>query len=92
MKLDARGRSKLARVVSYGAVALVVAWSLLALAGYAVLDVAGDWLASLSLADGWVAWTGALIGQAGGPIVMIVWLAGTLAILGALAIVRRMAA
>jgi hypothetical protein len=91
MKLDPRGRAKLARVVSYGAVALVVAWSLLALAGYAVVGVVGSWMASLTMADGWVASTGELIGQAGGPAVLIVWLAGTLAILGALALIRRLA-
>jgi hypothetical protein len=92
MKLDTRGRAKLARVARYGAVALVVSWSLMALAGYAVIGTVGEWMSSLSVADGWVAWTGQLIGQAGGPAVGVLWLAGTLVILGAMAIIRRFAA
>lgn len=91
MNLDPRGRAKLARVVRYGAVALIAAWSLLALAIYAVLGTTADWVAAQGLADGWVAWSGQLVGQAGGSIVAILWLTGTLVILGAMAAIRRLA-
>lgn len=92
MHLDAPAKAKIARVVSYGAVALIVAWSLLALAGYAILGGLSGWMASLDAADGWIAWSGHLVGQAGGSIVGILWLLGTLIILGAMAVIRRFAA
>jgi hypothetical protein len=49
-------------------------------------------MASLSTLDGWVAWTGALLGQAGGSAIGIVNVVGILAILGAMAVMRRLAA
>lgn len=91
MNLDPRGRAKLARAVRYGAVALIATWSLLALAIYAVLGTIADWVAVQGLADGWVAWSGLLVGQASGSIVAILWLTGTLVILGAIAAIRRLA-
>lgn len=89
---DPRGKAKLARVVRYGAFSLIAAWSLLALAIYAVLGTVAGWIAALGLAEGWIAWCGQLVGQAGGSIVAILWLAGTLVILGAMAAIRRLAA
>ncbi len=91
MNLDARRNSKLARVVQYGAVALIAAWSLLALAGYAALWIVVELLASVDLADGWIAWSGDVIDLVGGPAVALLWLVGTLIILGAVAVVRRFA-
>lgn len=87
MNLDARGKAKLARVVRYGAVALIAAWSLLALAIYAVLGTIADWVGAQGLADVWVAWSG----QLGGSIIAILWLTGTLVILGAMAVFHRLA-
>lgn len=92
MNLDPRSKVKLARIVRYGAVALIAGWSLLALAGYAVLGTVSNWMASLDAVDGWIAWSGQLVGQVGGPVVGILWLLGTLIILGAMAIIRRLAA
>jgi hypothetical protein len=97
-----RGSGKLARVIRYGAMALIAAWSLLALAGYAVVGTVAGWMASLdataALAPGgeaageWIAWIGEFLSQAGGPAIVILWLAGTLLILGTSAVVRRIAA
>lgn len=92
MNPDDRRNSKLARVVRFGAVALIAAWSLLALAGYAALGIVVDLLGSVDLADGWIAWSGDVVGLVGGPAVGLLWLAGTLVILGAMAFVRRFAA
>ena len=91
MNLDVRRNSKLARVVQYGAVALIAAWSLLALAGYAALGFVGDLLGSVDVAGGWIAWSGDVVGLLGGPAVALLWLAGTLLILGPMAVVRRFA-
>jgi len=85
-------KSKLARIVGYAAVGLVAAWSLLALAGYAILGGLARWIASIDAADGWIAWSGQLVGQAGGPVVGVLWLLGTLIILGAAMVIRRFAA
>ena len=92
MNLDPRGRVKLARVVRYGAFVLIAAWSLLTLAIYAVLGTVAGWMAAQGLADGWVAWSGQWVGQAGGPVIAILWLAGNLFILGAMAAIRRLVA
>jgi membrane associated rhomboid family serine protease len=92
MNLDARGKAKLARFVRYGAFALIAAWSLLALAIYAVLGTVAGWMAQQGWADGWIAWSGQLAGQAGGAAVAILWLAGMFVILGAIAVIRRFAA
>jgi hypothetical protein len=91
VNLDARRKSKLARVVRFGAVALIAAWSLLALAGYAALGFVVDLLGSVDVADGWIAWSGDVVGLVGGPAVALLWLVGTLLILGAMAVVRRFA-
>jgi len=55
MNLEPLRSSKMARFVRYGALALIVTWTLLALAIYAALDLATDWMASIPAADGWVA-------------------------------------
>jgi hypothetical protein len=84
--------ARLNRVVRYGAVALVAAWSLLAVASYAALEMAAGWLGGVAAADGWIAWGGQTIGQVGAPIVAMVWLVGTLAIVGIMALLRRLVA
>jgi hypothetical protein len=86
-----RQNSKLSRVVRYGGFALIAAWSLLALAGYAALGFVVDLLGSLDVADGWIAWSGDVVGLIGGPAVALLWLVGTLLILGAMAVVRHFA-
>lgn len=91
MNSDDRRNRKLAHVVRYGGVALIAAWSLLALAGYAALGFVADLLGSVELADGWIAWSGDVVGLVGGPEVALLWLVGTLLILGAMAVVRRFA-
>jgi hypothetical protein len=50
-----------------------------------VLGTVAGWMAAQGLADGWVAWSGQWVGQAGGPVIAILWL-------GALAAIRRFAA
>ncbi len=92
MKLAPRNKAKLARVLRYGAVALITAWSLLALAIYALLGAVSGWVAADNTADGWIAWSGQLVGQSGGFAVGILWLAGTLVIFAAMAVIRRLAA
>jgi hypothetical protein len=91
MRLETRSKARLGRIVCYAVVALVVAWSLLALAGYAILGAAGDWIASLGVADGWLASGGTLVDQVGGPVIAILWLLGMFVILGAMAVIRRFA-
>ena len=91
MKPVSRGRARLGRVIRDAVVALVTAWSLLALAGYAILGAAGDWIASIGVTDGWLASGGTLVDQFGGPVVAILWLLGMLVILGAMAVIRRFA-
>jgi len=39
--------------------------------------------------DGWLAWSGELMSQAGGPLVAVVWFAGALEIIGLMAALRR---
>jgi hypothetical protein len=91
MNPSVRGSGKLARVVRYGAVALIAGWSLLALAGYAALGTVSDLLGSIDLADGWIAWSGDVVDLVGGPAVALLWLVGTLLTLFAMAVVRRFA-
>jgi hypothetical protein len=88
MRSEPRGGAKPAPVLRYGAFALLATWSLLAIAVFAALDVAAGWLGGMT-ADGWIAWSGQGIEQAGGPVVAILWLLGTLAIMGAMAGIRR---
>jgi hypothetical protein len=102
MNPNARGSGKLARAIIYSAVALIAAWSLLAIASYAVLGTFAGWIVSLDAPAGWapggeaagewIPWTGELLAKAGGPAIGIVWFVGTLAILGAMAVMRRFAA
>lgn len=92
MNHDAPSRSRLAGGVRYGAVALIAAWSLLALAAHATVDALSGLAASLGPADGWIAWGGGFAGQAGGSMIVILWTLGTLFIIGALAVFRRFAA
>jgi len=88
MSIDPR-RAKFARILGYGATALVMAWSLLAVASYGVLGVAADWLGGAGHAEGWIAWGSRFLDLAGGTAVTILWIIGTLAILGSLAVIRR---
>jgi hypothetical protein len=55
MHLQPRQATKLSRVVGYGGVALIVAWSLLALAAYAAVEAAVGWMAGMDAADGLIA-------------------------------------
>lgn len=89
MSIDPR-RLKFARFLGYGATALVVAWSLLAVAVYGVLDVAAAWLGGVGDAEGWTAWGGRFVDLAGGTAVTILWIVGTFAILGSLVVIRRL--
>ena len=92
MTLDPRSNTKLARVFRYGAVALIAAWSLLALAIYALLGAVSGWVAADSTAIGWIAWSSQLVDQSGGIAVGILWLAGTLVIFIAMGVIRRLTA
>jgi len=89
MSIDPR-RAKFARFLGYGATALVAAWSLLAVAVYGVFGAA-DWLGGVGDAEGWIAWGGRFFDLAGGTAVTILWIVGTFAILGSLAVIRRLA-
>ncbi len=89
---DARSTSKLAHGLRYGAVAVIATWSLLALAAYALVDALSGWATVLAPADGWFAWGGGLLGQAGGLAIGVLWAIGSLFILGAMAVIRRFAA
>ena len=91
MSPDASGGSRIARFVRYGAVALIAAWSLTALAGYALVGALSDLVASLAPAHGWIARSGELGGQAGGLVVAILWLLGTLIVFAAMAVFGRIA-
>lgn len=83
--------ARLNRVVRYGAVALVAAWSLLAVASYAALEMAAGWGGGAAAADGWIGWGGHTIGQVGAPAIAMIWLVGMFAILGIMALLRRLA-
>ena len=85
MKHDDRSKVKLPRVLRNGTFAMITAWSLLALAIYALLGAVSEWLAADTTADGWIAWIGRLVDQSGGIVVGILWLAGTLTIFAAMA-------
>jgi fatty acid desaturase len=54
VNLDDRRNSRLARAIRYSAVALIAAWSLLALAGYYALGTVSDLLGSVDPAYGWI--------------------------------------
>jgi hypothetical protein len=90
--IEPRKRAKLARIVRYGGIALVAAWSLLALAAYAATSALSGWLRQMLVADGWIAWSGHLLGQAGGTTIFVVWLAGSLAALALMPLLRRLVA
>ncbi|MDI7864952.1 hypothetical protein MRS76_23785 [Rhizobiaceae bacterium n13] len=83
---------RLARVLRYGAVALIMTWSLLALAIYALLGAVSGWVAADSTANGWIAWSSQMVDQSGGFAVGILWLAGTLVIFVARGLIRRLTA
>lgn len=88
MHLQPRQATKLSRVVGYGGVALIVAWSLLALAAYAAVEAAVGWMAGMGSADGLIAWFAQIAAPLDGP--LIVWLVGV-AILGVVtALIRRL--
>jgi hypothetical protein len=90
MHLQPRQATKLSRVVGYGGVALIVAWSLLALAAYAGIEAAVGWMAGMGSADGLIAWFAQIAAPLDGPLIAIVWLVGV-AILGVVtALIRRL--
>ena len=92
MHIEPRERAKLARIVYYGGIALVAAWSLLALAAYAATSAVSGWLGQMPAADGWIAWSGHVLGQTGGTTILVVWLVGTLAALALVPMLRRLVA
>jgi hypothetical protein len=92
MQTETLRRAKLVRTVRYGGVALVAAWSLLAILAYAASSELTAWLARMPGADGWIAWSGSLFEQTAGPAIVVIWLVGTLAVLALAAALRRLAA
>jgi hypothetical protein len=88
MQFQPRQATKLSRVVGYGGVALIVAWSLLALATYAGIEAAVGWMAGMGAADGLIAWFAQIAAPLDGPLIAIVWLVGV-AILGVVTVVIR---
>ncbi|MGE3363606.1 MAG: hypothetical protein AB7I34_09175 [Rhizobiaceae bacterium] len=90
MRPDFRKPAKLDRVVRYGAFAVFAAWSLMAIVLYAAAGWLGEFTAGLTGLDGWLAYAGKLIDSAAGSIVAVIWLLGSLAILGLSALARRL--
>lgn len=88
MNLDPRQKAKFRRVIGYAGVALIAAWSLLALATYAGIEAAVGWMAGIGAADGLLAWFAHMTAPIDGPVVAIVWLLGV-ALFGGLTIVMR---
>ena len=57
----------------------------------ASFDAPAGWAPGWEAPGEWLAWSGELLAQAGGPAIVIVWFVGMLVILGAMAVVRRFA-
>ncbi|MGF7163664.1 hypothetical protein FHS85_005334 [Rhodoligotrophos appendicifer] len=76
MHLQTRQAAKLSRVARYGGVALIVAWSLLALCTYAGIEAAVGWMAGMGAADGLIARFAQVAAPLDGPLITIVWFLG----------------
>lgn len=94
MRIDERQRAKLNRVLGYGGVAIVVVWTITAIALYAATSALSGWLDAATFGNtawtDWSVWTGQVIGDVGGVVIAILWLAVTLAILGFMTGLRRL--
>ncbi len=90
MHLQPRQATKLSRIVGYGGVALIVAWSLLALAAYAAVEAAVGWMAGMGSADGLIAWVAQIAAPLDGPLIAIVWLVGVAILSVVTALIRRL--
>jgi hypothetical protein len=88
MAANHHGRAKLARVTGYLAAALITVWSLVAIAAYAAIGTVASWMAAYTAPESWIARSAELAGQAGGTVVAILWLAGTLIVLSARSVIR----
>lgn len=91
MQLERSRNPAFRRLVTFGGVAVIAAWSLLALLAYGSVSVVSDWLVVLAPEE-WSGMAAQLLGSLGGPAVVVIWLVGTLVALGLMAIARRLAA
>lgn len=82
--------AKLIRVVSSSAVALIAAWSLLALAVCASVELSVCRLADMGAADGLIAWFAQIAAPLDGPLIAIVWLVGVAMLGGVTVLIRRL--
>jgi hypothetical protein len=90
MNLQPRQAAKLNRVIGYGGAAVIVAWSLLALAAYAGIEAAVGWMAGLDAADGLIAWFAQFAAPLDGPLIAIVWVIGAALLASATVLIRRL--
>lgn len=82
-------RHKLERKLRHGGLALILAWSLIAIALFGAKVALAERLLDVSAGDGWMAWSGKLLEQSAAPTILIVWLAGVGAIAVLWAVMKR---
>ncbi|CAD7054394.1 hypothetical protein RHAB21_00537 [Pseudorhizobium halotolerans] len=82
-------RHKLERKLRRGGLALILAWSLIAIAIFGAKVALAERLLNVSAGGGWVGWTGNFLAQSAAPTILIVWLAGVCAIAMLWAVMKR---
>lgn len=91
MQFEGSRNRAVRRLIMFGGLAVIAAWSLLALLAYGSVSVVSDWLVVLAPEE-WSAVAAQLLGSLGGPAVVVIWLVGTVVALGLTALARRLAA
>lgn len=82
MRLDPRQSAKLGRMFSYIGVALMAAWSMLALAAYAGIEATLAWLAGQFETTTWFTSVLAASADIDGPLIALIWAGGAVLLIG----------
>lgn len=80
---------KLERKLRHGGLALISAWSLIAIALFGAKVSLGERLLEISAGDEWLTWSGNLLAQSAGPTIAIMWAAGVVVIAVLWALLKR---
>lgn len=90
MQLDLRSSAKLRRTVRYGGLALIVAWSLLALAVCAAVESIVAWFSAEATEGSWMEAAAVTMSAVDRPMIAGAWMLGAVLIFGLIWQLRRL--
>jgi hypothetical protein len=92
MHLHPQRSARFARIFGYVGVALIAAWSLLAIAVYGGSEALVAWFAGRTGTEGWVSSLLTAAAAIDGPLIALIWAIGAALLVGLTFAIRRMAA